>query len=438
MRTSTIHAPGCLLLLLAVLLVSRSATATEIVGVRWFSAPDHTRVVLDLAGPATYEVRVVVDPPRVAVNLPGARFADPTPLAIADGLVVGLRCQDDRRRAQLVIDLAAAAGSDHFYLAASEGRPPRIVVDVFRPAPAPPAARAPAPAPASRSLTVILDPGHGGLDPGASRGRILEKDIVLDVARQVAAILSVRDGVTAVLTRNEDWYPSLADRVAAAADAGGDLFVSIHCNSHRRQQVRGMEVYFLSLQGATDHEAQALADKENAADLVGLAAGDEADDVVLTILMDLHMGSILQRSRALSERILAAAAAEGLATRRVKQARFQVLRSLAMPSALVELAYLTNPDDRRLLTTEAGRRTLAEVVAAGIEADLDARAPVAVAAVSEPVWQRHYKVRAGDTLWSLARHHGTTVAAIRLHNNLKSDRVQAGQYLNLPEGQSSP
>jgi N-acetylmuramoyl-L-alanine amidase len=415
-------------LLLAALAVP--ATGLEVVGLRWFSAPDHTRVVLDLDGPGHYQVREVADPPRLAVDVASATFRATDPVAIADGLVQRLRRNALRTKAQVVLDLEQAAEFRHFALPAVEGRPHRVVVDVLRD----PAGavvepeRMPVP---GRAIRVIIDPGHGGLDPGALRGSTQEKDIVLDVSLRLRDILNATPGHEAILTRDRDWYPSLADRVTTASAQDGDLFVSIHCNTHRRSSVRGMEVYFLSLQGATDREAQELADKENAADLVGLAPGADHDDAVMSILMDLHMTRVLHRSSQLAEEILAATARRGLATRRVKQARFQVLRSLAMPSALVELAYLTNREDRRLLLSADGRQQLAQAVADGLVAYHGDQGPVVAA---EPDWSRHYKVQRGDNLWRLARRHGTTVLAIRERNNLRSDRIRAGQYLSLPEG----
>jgi len=429
-RIGSIIASGCLCCAVA------AAHGAEIRGIRWFSAPDHTRVVLDLDGPAVYEVRRVGDPERLAINLTGGSFVNPASVAslqVGDGLVNRIRGNPGPTRAQVVIDLDRATRWRAFALPAGDGRPDRIVVDVFRPEPepGPPAA---APEPVAQSLfRVVIDPGHGGLDPGTIRGPLPEKDLVLDVSRRLRDLLAARPGYAVVLTRDRDWYPSLADRVQTAVAEEGDLFVSIHCNSHRRRDVRGMEVYFLSLQGATDREAQELAAAENAADLVGLAPGQETSDVVLSILMDLHTNRVLRQSSRLAESILAAAAARDLATRRVKQAQFQVLRSLAMPSALVELAYVTNAEDRRLLASEAGREDLAAAVAAGILAyRRDAETLAMVDAT--PRWSHHYKVRQGDNLWRLAQHHGTTVAEIRRRNNLRSDRIRAGQYLNLPEG----
>ncbi len=408
------------------------ATAGEVARIRWFSAPDHTRVVLDLDGPADYEVRRVGAPERLAVNVPAFRFATAETIAVNDGLVERIRCNEDARRAQVVLDLAGAAPWRSFALKAADGRPDRIVLDVLRPEPAAPGSREPAAAGPAR-FRVIVDPGHGGLDPGTIFGEQFEKDLVLDVAQKLAVLLQAVPGYEVVLTRDGDWYPSLGERVQTAVEHDGDLFVSIHCNSHRDEDVRGMEVYFLSLQGATDREAQELADAENAADLVGLAAGHDTSDAVLSILMDLHMARVLRQSSRLAECCLAAAKAQDIETRRIKQAQFQVLRSLAMPSLLVELAYLSNREDRRLLTSDAGRRKLAAALAAGI---LDYRRDVdAVAAITAPPqWSTHYKVRQGDNLWRLARKHGTTVAEICERNNLRSERIQAGQYLSLPEG----
>ncbi len=410
------------------------ARAVEILQIRHFSAPDHTRVVLDLNGPASYELRIVEDPVRLVINVAGASFVRAATANVDDGLVERIRCNPGATRAQVVLDLASATEHHHFDLGAEKGKPHRIVVDVLQPRRR--SLPADIPSTAAATCRVIIDPGHGGLDPGAVRGHEQEKDIVLDVSRRLRDVLAVTPGFAAALTRDRDWYPSLADRVETAAAQDGDLFISVHCNTHRSTSVRGMEVYFLSLQGATDREAQELADDENAADLVGLAPDQRAGDAVLSILMDLHMTRVLRQSSRLSETILESAAESGIATRRVKQARFQVLRSLAMPSALVELAYLSNQEDRRLLTSAEGRQNLAEAVAAGIVAfrrGLAAGAEATVA-VSDPRWTRQYKVRQGDNLWRLAQRHDTTVDAIREHNNLRTDHIRLGQYLSLPEG----
>ncbi len=436
--------PVCLLALASPALV-HAASAPEILRVRYFSAPSHTRVVLDLTGPATYETRRVGDPERLVVNVAGARFRDTAALAVADGLLRGVRRNAGRHRAQVVLDLDQRAEYRTFVLKATGGLPDRIVVDVLRAEAAPAvqeahpqpavAATPAAPAEPARPFTVVIDPGHGGMDPGAIRGHLHEKDVVLDIAREMARLIDGLPGYRAVLTRDGDYGLELWERVALATREDGDLFLSIHCNTHPRTAVAGMEVYFLSLQGATDREARELADKENAAALVGLAGGRDNDDLVMDILMDLRMSAVLHESSRLSESLLDTADRSGLvAGRKVKQAGFHVLKSLAMPSALVEVAYLSNPEDRRSLGDPAFRKRMAASLVEGAlkwRRDLDAVA--ALGGSADLPWTRHYEVRRGDSLWELARRHGTTVTEISRHNDLSNRGIMVGQMLRLPE-----
>jgi N-acetylmuramoyl-L-alanine amidase len=297
-------------------------------------------------------------------------------------------------------------------------------------------------------FVVIIDPGHGGNDPGAIRGSLQEKDICLDIGREMARQLEKIPGYRVVLTRDRDRFVPLGKRVEIARQQKGDVFVSVHCNTHPRPAVSGMEVYFLSLQGATDREARELADKENAAGLVGLSPGEEHADLVVDILMDLKMTRVLQDSGRLAASLLTAADRSGVvAGRRVKQAGFQVLKNLAMPSALVEVAYLSNQEDYRLLGDAAGRRRLATAIVAGIQdwragtAPARSRtAPVVVARSDGDRWETMYRVRSGDSLWKLADRYGTTMNEIARRNNLsvRQRELRIGQRLRLPGAGARP
>ncbi len=446
-------------LLVALLLptIAVAAGGPGVTRIRHSSTPERTRIVLDLDRSGSFEVRRVGVPDRLAVNLPGGVFAGAVPLRIGDGRVAQVRCNAGSQRCQVVLDLEDATDFRSFGLPAGDGRPDRIVIDVFsgeapvlpRPTPTPepageevaaavvtttPTVALPAVLPVARPFTVVLDPGHGGDDPGAIRGGLHEKDIVLEVALEAARLIDALPGCRAVLTRADDSYPSLERRVGIAAEADGDVFVSIHCNSHQRREVAGMEVYFLSLQGATDREAQELADKENAFQLVGLDPAGEHDDAVVGILMDLRMSRVLHESSRLADQLLDTAAAGGVVgARRVKQARFQVLGQLAMPSALVELAYLSNPGDHALLADPQQRRRLAGQLVEGILAWRQVGSGSRLLAdAGPPRWSREYQVRRGDSLWALARRNGTTVAEISRHNDLPAGGLNVGQVLRLP------
>jgi N-acetylmuramoyl-L-alanine amidase len=463
-------APAAVFLLLILLSATArpaAAAGPEVLRIRHFTGPDYTRVVLDLSRPCSYEVREIKEPRRLAINVRYGSFRLDGSIPVGDGLVKRIRQNPGPERAQVVIDLDRAFTFKSFSLPAADGRPDRVVVDVFRSAEQPPAqpvhggtaTRRQETVPprdhdllpggggrvkAGRPFTVIIDPGHGGLDPGAIRGKgknqIQEKDVVLDVSREVARIINGLPGYRAVLTRNTDYYPSLARRVEIAREKEGDLFISVHCNTHRKKSVSGMEVYFLSLQGATDREARELADKENAADLVGLDSRQQHDDMVMNILMDLKMSQVLHESSRLADHLLESAGRSGvIQSRKSKQARFQVLRNLAMPSALVEIAYLSNPEDRKVLESADGRQVIAESMVEGILAWQRDHMALALLGRQVPAaWTRQYSVRRGDSLWDIARRHNTTVVEITRRNNLNSRSIMVGQVLRLPEGVQEP
>ncbi len=431
-RVSTCLPILCVIVLVLCGLAPSVLAEVEIHKIRFWTAPGSTRIVLDLSGPAAYDLRRVSHPERIAINIAGAVFREDGVIVVGDGAVLRIRRNALEDKAQVVLDLSADMDCRHFILQAADGRPDRIVIDVVM--------REDVPQPeveTTRDTTgdesiykVIVDPGHGGMDPGAIRGAVREKDVVLSLAIELARLLNAREDVEAILTREGDYFVSLAERVQFAERSEGDLFLSIHANASDNTAASGMEAFFLTLERATDSEAQALADKENAADRVGLAPESRQDDV-LSILMDLRMNRILAQSGDLAAHLLGATRRDGpVAGRQVKQAGFHVLRSLAMPSVLVEAAYLSNSADRKVLASRIGQKRLAQTIMQGIVNHLDD-----VHRISETVaqnWSTRYRVRNGDTLWRLASRHDTSVREILERNGLKSDQLAVGQTLLLP------
>lgn len=416
--------------------VAASPVARKVVQVRHFTAPGHTRIVLDMSAPGSFEVRRVRHPDRLAINVSGARVATTDPLTISDGLVRGVRFNSSAARAQIVIDLEQTARFRSFSLPAAAGRYDRIVVDVLRPESPGNRESGPVlvPEPAAPPFTVIIDPGHGGMDPGAMREGLAEKTVVLDIAREMARLLNTLPGYRARLTRTGDYGLELWQRVDLARQEQGDLFLSIHCNTHAKPSVDGMEVYFLSLQGATDREAGELADAENAAQLVGLDPLGAHNELVMGILMDLKMTQVLKESARLSNHLLDAGRASGVVHgRKVKQAGFRVLKSLAMPSALVEVAYMSNRENLAVLASRSGRLELANALVQGVVSwRQDEPALLQLAGAAGGAWTERYRVRRGDSLWGVARRHGTTVAEISRRNNLHGGAINVGQLLRVP------
>ncbi|HSQ59972.1 MAG TPA: N-acetylmuramoyl-L-alanine amidase, partial [Acidobacteriota bacterium] len=258
-----------------------------------------------------------------------------------------------------------------FVLAPADGQPDRVVVDI--PAPAnPEAERALAERVAelkrSRKLIVAIDAGHGGDDPGAiGHRRLQEADIVLAVAKKLKAELDQVPGITAVLTRTGDYFIPLRKRIEIARKYQADIFVSIHCNASRNKSATGTEVYFLSLTGATDEASRAVAEAENAADLIGGVAPEQGGDL-LSILFDLRQNDTIRRSSELAEHMIDALEADSrLETRGVKQAGFVVLKAPEIPSVLVETAFITNPREAAMLKDLQFQRKMAEMLSLAIQ-----------------------------------------------------------------------
>ncbi|MBD3237527.1 MAG: AMIN domain-containing protein [Candidatus Eisenbacteria bacterium] len=337
-----------------------SAAGGTLRGIRIGYWDDRVRVVCDLSAKTDYRHRVLRDPHRIALDLPQTASQGVTPPAVEDWLLERIRLNHlGEGTTQVVLDLSAAPSYRIFDLPAEQGRPARLVCDLLRPAQAPPALPEP--------WVVALDPGHGGGDPGAvsRRPRLYEKEIVLTVARHITAELNAAPGVRAFLTREADVRVDLGQRVRRAEEVSADVFVSIHVNGCGHRSAQGAEVFFLSLGGATDASARELEALENqpAAHSDPLI-GEIAD---LPFAVDLIQTDTIQRSSLLAEVMLDALVEDRLAASRgVRQANFVVLRSVRVPSVLVELGFISNPEDARHLASSEHLAALGQSLARGL------------------------------------------------------------------------
>lgn len=242
-------------------------------------------------------------------------------------------------------------------------------VDAWANKPAPKSVKKPTPLP--RPKLIFLDPGHGGRDPGAQGVRgTQEKAVVMAIARELQRELLVGGRYRVLLTRNTDNYVALRERVARAQEAKADLFLSLHADSCDNSDVRGASVYTLSEQ-ATDREAAALAARENRADAVvaGMKLADKDDNVARTLVAMSQRGTV-NDSRRLADTIVQSFSRNGvrLLPRTHRQAGFAVLTSPDIPAALVELGYLSNPQDEKLLTVRQHQIALARALRGSVDA----------------------------------------------------------------------
>lgn len=378
MRDSERRARGAWLLVwllsLPVLLgVQRPSGLGDVTEVRTWSYEKYTRVVVELSRGVdvseTDLVRLAADPragrpERLYLDVPGIwvgrRYE--AGIDVGDGLLEAVRLgQNTLRRTRLVIDLERYASHRIFTLPS----PPRIVVDVYGDRPSEPAdGGTRLPAELRRVHTVVVDPGHGGRDPGAiGHGGLKEKDVNLAIARLLAKELRSRD-FKVVLTRDEDRTLSLEERTARAESAGGDVFISIHANASRRSGARGIEVYTLD----ANHERHSLdvAARENGVPAARL-------DPLQRALARIQVGEVGAHSARLAslihERVIRAARSkdQALPDLGVKKGPFYVLFMSSMSSVLVETGFVTNRSDAGLLRSDPYRAMLAEQIAVGVE-----------------------------------------------------------------------
>ncbi len=419
-------------ILVALVLVTFAGSVVageSLTSLRYWTAPDHTRVVVDLTGYATYSTRVLKNPDRVVVLVEGADAGQvPRVTAVDDGVIQCVRVNQLGNGAQVVLDLDGISGHNVFSLKPYLGKPHRIVIDVL--SDTDPRVSEPAGGDGGPLATrvVVIDPGHGGEDPGTlGNGVLVEKDVVLNIGHRVARLLSARPGYEVRMTRDGDYFVSLRKRKQLAQTWGGDIFISIHGNSAPNRRASGTEIFFVSPGGASDQAARELADRENAADLVGGVSPDAAHDV-LSILVDLKMGGNVQKSSHLATMISSQVASRDLGRCATKQAGFVVLKSLSMPSVLVEVGFLSNSQDVDKLKRSEYRQKYAECLAQAIDDYFGCYVPAPTPALSSDT----HVVAVGETLWSIARRYDISVENLRSMNGLPDDgTIRIGQVLSV-------
>ena len=374
-----------LTLLAAIAAAAGPLSAAEIRGVRIAESDSGVRVVVDLSAPAEHKAFLLDNPARVVVDL--ARSSLKTRLPRGEGMVKAVRSGKlSHAGLRLVFDLTGPVALETSTAGPAGNAGHRLVLDLAIPGakpvavtPAVPVAIRPAHAPSEsgRDIIIAVDAGHGGVDPGASGRRgTREKDVVLEVAKILAARINQETGMRAVLTRDGDYFISLQERTRRARRAKADLFVSIHADSIANPDVSGSSVYVLSERGATSEAARWLAERENAADLMGGVKLDDKDPTLANVLMDLSQTASISSSMIAADIVLKSLDRIGEVRKpRVQQAGFVVLKSPDIPSMLVETAFISNREDERKLTTPAHRTKLAHAIFAGIEQYFAGNAP---------------------------------------------------------------
>lgn len=358
------------------LAVAAYADPVQVQNLRMWQAPDETRLVFDVSEPVEHTVFTLANPHRVVVDLRRASLAKPLSQPAPDdevlaGVRSAVRPNGDLR---VVLDLKRPVRPKSFLLKPNRSYGHRLVLDLLRgsgdAAPTPERGRDAVPPAALREVVVAIDAGHGGEDPGATGRRgTREKDVVLAIARRLARLIKAERGIRPILVRKGDYYVGLRKRMKIARANKADLFVSIHADAFEDSSVQGASVYALSQHGATSEAARWLAERENAADLVGGVSLDDKDDLLASVLLDLSQTATIEASVDVGHEVLRGLAKVGeLHKGSVQQAGFMVLKAPDIPSILVETAFISNPSEERRLRDPRHQRQVAKAILEGIRA----------------------------------------------------------------------
>lgn len=314
----------------------------------------------------------------------------------------------------------------------------KVETVVTAPAPAPAPAKSAPPAPVKRDaieveplrdIVVAIDAGHGGVDVGAIGAKgTYEKDVVLQIARQLEARVRREPGMVPLMIRDGDHFVSLRDRINKARTYKADMFISIHADAFPDPRAKGASVYALSQRGATNEAARMLANRENAADLIGGVSLDDKDELLASVLLDLSQNATIEASLDVAGRVLQGLKRTGRVHKQhVEQAGFVVLKSPDIPSILVETAFISNPGEEANLLSASYQEKLADAMMKGVRSYFATNPPPGTRIAA-----REHVIKRGETLSGIANHYNVSTRIIRATNRLKDDTVHIGQVLQIP------
>lgn len=465
------------LLLISILIsASHAFAAGQILNVRYWVAPDSTRVVIDTSDDLEYHVAREGD--RLSIEFPGTVISRTIPSNILLNKSGVLKIRLLQRRPDSVnvqLKLEKNADTKVFKLKKIEEKPYRIVVDVELPEQTKREAEQRQQVKVQKKKRIIvIDPGHGGDDPGAiGPGRTREKDVVLKIGKKLKNTLNQTKGYQAFLTRSGDYYVPFKKRTGIAREYGADLFISIHANAARNRNAYGSDVYCLSLGGAGNEAARLLANSENMADIIGGSSNGEGKEEADPIVLNMCQTQTINQSKIFGNTVLKQLeAVNPLKFQSVQEAPFRVLKLPDIPSLLVETAFVSNPEEEQKLRKSSFQSQVARAIAGSIEMffegetlaagqqtdgtrkelskdETDNKGKYSILEANhssnihvknkdrkKPVIDQglvYYRVKKGETLVRIAREKGTTLSVLLKINNMGlHDNLLAGQKIKLP------
>lgn len=409
--------------------------AGELNGIRFWKDPEKTRAVFDLTDKIEYKLFTLDNPYRLVVDIKNTQLkVDLTQLELAEDLVKQIRSSQQNNQLRIVMDLKNGVTTKDFTLKPFQDYGHRLVVDLRDKNSKKQVIKTATTSNGMRDIIIAIDAGHGGEDPGAiGLRKTREKDITLSVAKKLYKKINDEKGMKAILTRTGDYYVSLRDRTDLARRHRADLFISLHADAFTDRRVKGAGVWVLSPKGASSEIGRWLEQGEKNSDLAGGVALSNRDPLLAEVLLDLSMhysvgasmNAAINVHKSLSRKL------PKMHSKSIQRAAFVVLKMPDIPAILVEMAFISNPDDERALKTSKMQNTITYSLLDGVKKFFKDNPPdgtfYAMRAKSKT-----YVVKSGDTLSHIALRFDVPMQRILTVNKLKSSQLKIGQVLTIP------
>ncbi|HOC59059.1 MAG: N-acetylmuramoyl-L-alanine amidase [Syntrophaceae bacterium] len=432
---------------------SECFAVTEISNVRYWTAPDQTRIVFDLSKEPDYQFQIKENEIRLVFFNASLSPSLPVEKKIRKpGVHKILFKSTEDHTCKIKIILSGHSTAEVFKLKKFMEKPDRVVVDIV-PEEAEMKKTSREQKPATRKKRIIVvDPGHGGEDPGAiGKNGTYEKDVVLAISREIKKSIDKIPGYQALLTRDGDYYVAFSKRLNMAKQKNASLFISVHADAARNRLARGSSVYCLSTGAASNEAAKLLAKNENLSDIIGGVPDGEGNNQSDEIILNMFQTNTINLSKLYAvDLINYVGRIQCLKYPVFQEAPFRVLKLLDIPAVLLETAYLSNAEEEKLLKKNSFRKTLASAVASSVvsyfstasssnsatdlvDAKGDATHEQEKPAAARPVKTISYQVKKGETLNKIAKQHSTSLIVLLKLNRMKmDDSLYVGRKILIP------
>ena len=428
----------CFLFFIFVFFCQVSPAQNTLKDIRISSSNDDSRIVIDLHEKSSSNIFSLDSPNRLVIDLKNTKLKKGFKLpSYPRKNIRNIRfSKGDASQLRLVIDLSSAFEYSYFDLPRGTLYDHRLVVDL-KSNNTPIKNNSAQSSVAERKVVVVIDPGHGGKDPGAiGPNRIYESNVVLAISIRLAEYINRTTDMKAVLTRDDDTFIVLRDRMKMGRESKADLFLSIHADALDNPRVKGASVYTLSLKGASDEAARVYAERENAYSSISEVAISNMDKDAVSLLTDLSQNFSMKASKEAAGIILNELSKVGsIRKKKVQEAGFAVLKSPDVPSVLIETTYISNPNEEARLNSRNYQDKLARAIFEGTRQYFFINPPkntILANRIKSGSRVISYRVKRGDTLSEIAELYGIRLSTLKSFNGISGNMIRINQTLQIP------